>query len=77
MFDVSSSQQWLWNAVCPFRFLGAAKERDDLDVVAATMSKPGLILRRPAGSDGPFKEHADLPIQRRIGAQSQEGSVEV
>jgi hypothetical protein len=77
MLDVSSSQRWLWNAVCPSRFLGRCKECDDLDVVAATMSKPGVILRRPAGSDGPFREHADLLIQRRIGAQSQEGSVEV
>jgi hypothetical protein len=40
---------------------GAAKESDDPDVVAATMSKPGLILRRPVGSDRPFREHADLP----------------
>jgi colicin import membrane protein len=39
---------------------GAAKESDDADVVAATMSKPGVILKRPVGSDGPFKEDADL-----------------
>ena len=25
------------------------------------MSKPGVVLRRPVGSDGPFREHADLP----------------
>ena len=25
------------------------------------MSKPGVILRRPVGSNGPFKEHAQLP----------------
>jgi hypothetical protein len=25
------------------------------------MSKPGVVLRRPVGSDGPFSEHADLP----------------
>jgi hypothetical protein len=60
MFDVSSSQRWLWNAVCPSRFLGRCKECDDLDVVAASMPKPGVILRRPAGSDGPFREQADL-----------------
>src|SRR4051794_15208437 len=40
---------------------GVAKEVDDPDVVAATMSKPGVILKRPVGSNEPFKEHADLP----------------
>src|SRR4051812_386355 len=25
------------------------------------MEKPGIILQRPVGSDGPFREHADLP----------------
>src|SRR2546423_13817144 len=27
------------------------------------MRKPGVILRRPVGSNGPFKEHADLPTR--------------
>jgi colicin import membrane protein len=40
---------------------GVAKEVDDPDVIAATMRKPGVILKRPIGSNGPFKEHADLP----------------
>ena len=42
---------------------GAAKETDDADwcVVAATMSKPGVVLKRPAGSSGHFAEHSDLP----------------
>jgi colicin import membrane protein len=40
---------------------GVAKEVDDPDIIAATMRKPGVILRRPIGSNGPFKEHADLP----------------
>jgi colicin import membrane protein len=25
------------------------------------MSKPGIILKRPVGSNGPFGEHAELP----------------
>lgn len=29
--------------------------------MAATMAKPGVILRRPVGSDGPFTEDAALP----------------
>ncbi len=37
------------------------KETDDPGVVAATMSKPGVVLKRPAGSNGRFAEHSDLP----------------
>jgi hypothetical protein len=40
---------------------GAAKESDDPDVIAAAMAKPGVVLRRAVGSDGPFGEHAELP----------------
>src|SRR3954454_24583841 len=40
---------------------GVAKEVDDPNVIAATMRKPGVILRRPIVSIGPFKEHPDLP----------------
>lgn len=40
---------------------GFAQEVDDIDVVSATMSKPGVVLKRPVGSNGPFREHADLP----------------
>jgi colicin import membrane protein len=40
---------------------GVAKESKDPEVVTATMAKPGLILRRPVGSNGPFTEHAALP----------------
>jgi hypothetical protein len=40
---------------------GAAKESDDPDVIAATMAMPGVVLKRPVGSDGAFSEHAELP----------------
>jgi hypothetical protein len=40
---------------------GAAKESHDPDVIAATMAKPGIVLKRPVGSSGPFNEHAELP----------------
>src|SRR4051794_6806534 len=42
---------------------GVAKEADDPEIIAATMRKPGVILRRPIGSNGPFKEHPDLPTR--------------
>jgi colicin import membrane protein len=40
---------------------GFAKETDDPAIVAATLTKPGVVLRRPVGSDGAFSEHAELP----------------
>src|SRR5215831_11054103 len=50
-----------WGAGSNLFHQGAAKETDDPDVVAATMSKPGVVLKRPAGSNGRFAEHSDLP----------------
>ena len=56
---------------------GAAKESEDPDVIAATMAAPGVVLKRPVGSSGPFKEHAELPtnlagdnISRKAGSRS-------
>ena len=50
-----------WGADSNLFHQGAARESEDPDVVAAAMSKPGVILRRPVGSDGPFTEDAGLP----------------
>ncbi len=50
-----------WGAGSNLFHQGVARETDDPDVVAATMSKPGVILRRPAGSSGRFAEHSNLP----------------
>src|ERR1700712_3170834 len=50
-----------WGADSNLFHQGVAKEADDPKVIAATMSKPGIILRRPVGSNGPFKEDARLP----------------
>ena len=50
-----------WGADSNLFHQGAAKESDDPDVIAATMTKPGVVLRRAVGSDGPFGEHAELP----------------
>jgi colicin import membrane protein len=33
---------------------------------AATLAKPGVVLRRPVGSDGAFSEHAELPKELPI-----------
>jgi hypothetical protein len=40
---------------------GAAKQSHDPDVIAATMAKPGVVLRRPVGTERPFSERAELP----------------
>jgi hypothetical protein len=50
-----------WGADSNLFHQGAAKESTDPVVIAATMKKPGVILKRPVGSDGPFGEHAELP----------------
>ncbi|MBK3663633.1 cell envelope biogenesis protein TolA [Bradyrhizobium diazoefficiens] len=50
-----------WGAKSNLFHQGLAKETDDSDIVAATMAAPGVVLRRPVGSDGPFTEHAELP----------------
>jgi hypothetical protein len=50
-----------WGADSNLFHQGAAKESADPDVVAATMAKPGVMLKRPVGSNGPFREHAELP----------------
>jgi len=52
-----------WGAGSNLFHQGIAKETDDPDVVAATMSKPGVVLKRPAGSSGRFAEHSDLPTE--------------
>jgi hypothetical protein len=50
-----------WGADSNLFHQGAAKQSEDRDIVAATMAKPGVMLKRPVGSNGPFKEHAELP----------------
>jgi colicin import membrane protein len=50
-----------WGADSNLFHQGVAKESKDPDVIAATIAKPGVILRRPVGSDGPFREKAELP----------------
>jgi len=50
-----------WGADSNLFHQGAAKESHDPDVIAATMARPGVVLRRPVGSDGSFSEHAELP----------------
>jgi colicin import membrane protein len=50
-----------WGAGSNLFHQGVAKETDDPDVVAATISRPGVVLKRPAGSNGRFAEQSGLP----------------
>ena len=50
-----------WGADSNLFHQGAAKQSEDPNVIAATMAAPGVVLKRPVGSSGPFKEHAELP----------------
>ena len=50
-----------WGADSNLFHQGAARESDDPDVIAATLKKPGVVLKRPVGSDGSFNEQAALP----------------
>jgi colicin import membrane protein len=50
---------------------GFAKATDDPEIVGATMAKPGVLLRRPVGSNGPFSKNAELPridrfVEKRV-----------
>jgi hypothetical protein len=52
-----------WGADSNLFHQGAAKQSENPDVVAATMAKPGVMLKRPVGSNGPSRS---MPSYRRI-----------
>jgi colicin import membrane protein len=61
-----------WGAGSNLFHQGVAKESDDRKVIDAAMEKPGTILQRPVGTDGPFREHADLPTAASLDAPARE-----
>ncbi len=62
-----------WGAGSNLFHQGVAKETDNPDVVTATMAKPGVVLRRPAGSNGRFGEHSGLPTDLGGGGGADRG----
>src|SRR6185369_11361406 len=40
---------------------GFASETGDAQIIKAAMAQPGIVLRRPVGTDQPFGEDAELP----------------
>jgi colicin import membrane protein len=59
-----------WGASSNLFHQGFAKEVDDDEIIATTMEKPGIILRRPVGSNKPFSEHSALPTIESLGSHS-------
>lgn len=51
----------IWGADSNLFHQGFAKETDDPAVVSATMAVPGVVLRRPVGTDAEFGETSALP----------------
>jgi hypothetical protein len=45
---------------------GFAKQSEDREVIAATMAQPGVVLRRPVGSNKRFQEHPELPTAESL-----------
>lgn len=41
--------------------MGLARQSDDPAIAAAAAAAPGVVLRRPIGSKGAFKQQAELP----------------
>jgi len=50
-----------WDSSSNLFHQGFARETTDPAIVKATMDKPGIVLRRPVGTNGAFTEHAELP----------------
>jgi colicin import membrane protein len=50
-----------WGSKSNLFHQGFAKEVRDPAIIAATMAKPGVVLRRAVGSNEPYKENAELP----------------
>jgi hypothetical protein len=50
-----------WGSAKNIFHQGFAEETDDPAIIAATMAKPGVVLKRAVGSNGAFTENADLP----------------
>jgi hypothetical protein len=50
-----------WGSTSDLFRMGIARITNDPEKVKAALSKPGIVLRRPAGTKGPFSENPQLP----------------
>jgi hypothetical protein len=51
---------------------GFARQSDDAAVIAAATAAPGMVLRRPLGTKGKFKQSPDAPIAPKVKARKPE-----
>jgi len=51
----------IWGADSNLFHQGFAQQTDDPAIVSATIKHPGIVLRRPVGTNGAFKETSGLP----------------
>lgn len=49
-----------WGAGFNLFHHGFARQTDDRSIVSATMASPGVVLRRPVGTNKAFTEHAEV-----------------
>ena len=52
----------LWGAEFNLFTHGFARQTDERSTVAATMARPGVVLRRPVGTDQAYSEHAEASL---------------
>jgi colicin import membrane protein len=58
-----------WGAGANLFHQGFARQTDDAAIVKAAMARPGVVLRRPVGTDRPFAEEAEAsgaPFEGRV-----------
>jgi len=58
-----------WGAGANLFHQGFARQTDDAAIVRAAMARPGVVLRRPVGTDRPFAEEAEAseaPFEGRV-----------
>jgi type IV secretory pathway VirB10-like protein len=58
-----------WGAGANLFHQGFARQTDDPAIVKAAMARPGVVLRRPVGTDRPFAEEAkasEAPFKGRV-----------
>jgi len=60
-----------WGAESNLFHQGVARQAEESAIVNATMAKPGVVLKRPVGSTGEFKEDAELPSDLVAGGGQQ------
>jgi colicin import membrane protein len=62
-----------WGANNNLFHQGFAKEANDDKVIEAAMATPGIVLRRPVGSNVAFRIHADLPSTASLETPARRG----